>query len=113
MLKKILITTLTIVVLLVALGGFTVNWLKGFVPSNAEMIAVEASQTKDIPYLQDPILEKRGKILAVVTSVDKMGASGKKTGYELTELARAYWVFHTNGFEVDIASTKGGTPPLC
>jgi putative intracellular protease/amidase len=41
-----------------------------------------------------------------------MGTPGKKTGYELTELARAYWVFQTNGFEVDIASTKGGEPPV-
>jgi putative intracellular protease/amidase len=41
-----------------------------------------------------------------------MGATNKKTGYELTELARAYWIFKTNGFEVDIASTKGGTPPV-
>jgi putative intracellular protease/amidase len=112
MLKKVLITTVSIVILLVAIGGFTINWLKGFVPSSAQMEIVKASQKEDIPYLQQPVLENRGKILAVVTSVDKMGVSGKKTGYELTELARAYWVFQTNGFEVDIASTKGGTPPI-
>ncbi|WP_293751730.1 type 1 glutamine amidotransferase domain-containing protein [uncultured Paraglaciecola sp.] len=112
MLKKILITTVTIVILLVALGGLSINWLKGFIPSSAEMAIVKASQKQDVPYLQHPVLENRGKILAVVTSVDKMGTSGKNTGYELTELARAYWVFQTNGFEVDIASTKGGTPPI-
>jgi putative intracellular protease/amidase len=112
MLKKILITTATIVILLIALGGFTINWIKGFIPSPAEITIVKASQKSDIAYLQQPILEHRGKILAVVTSVNKMGSSGKKTGYELTELARAYWVFKTNGFEVDIASTKGGTPPI-
>ena len=52
------------------------------------------------------------QILAVVTSTDVMGASGKTTGYELTELARAYYVFEANGFEVDIASPLGGQPPV-
>jgi len=36
----------------------------------------------------------------------------KKTGYELTELARAYYVFMANGFDVDIASPLGGKPPV-
>jgi putative intracellular protease/amidase len=39
-----------------------------------------------------------------------MGDSGKATGYEHTELSRAYYVFTVNGFEVDIASPKGGEP---
>lgn len=112
MLKKILISVVTLVILLVLVCGFTVNWIKGFIPSAAEMSKVKASQKSDIDYLQHPVLEHRGKILAVVTSIDEMGASGKTTGYELTELARAYWVFQTNGFEVHIASTKGGTPPI-
>ena len=51
------------------------------------------------------------KILAVVTSVGKM-AEGKDTGYEHTELARAYYVFVANGFDVDIASPLGGKPPV-
>jgi putative intracellular protease/amidase len=112
MLKKILISTVTIVLLITALGGYTVYWLRDILPSKSEFINIKASQKVDIPYLQQPILQKRGKILAVVTSADKMGTSGKETGYELTELARAYWVFQTNGFEVDIASTKGGNPPI-
>jgi putative intracellular protease/amidase len=41
-----------------------------------------------------------------------MGSSGKSTGYELTELSRAYYVFQANGFEVDVASPQGGTPPV-
>ena len=36
----------------------------------------------------------------------------KSTGYELTELARAYYVFQANGFEVDIASPLGGKAPV-
>ena len=112
MLKKILITTVTIILLITAIGGYAVHWLRDTLPSKAYFTDIQASQVIDIPYLQQPVLQNRGKILAVVTSVDVMGTLGKKTGYELTELARAYWVFQTNGFEVDIASTKGGEPPV-
>ena len=55
--------------------------------------------------------ERRGKILAVVTSVGTNPNTGKTTGYELTELSRAYYVFEANGFEVDIASPLGGKAP--
>jgi putative intracellular protease/amidase len=41
-----------------------------------------------------------------------IGTSGKKAGFELTELSRAYLVFQANGFEVDIASPLGGEPPM-
>lgn len=112
MLKKILITIATIILLLVTLGGFAAFWLHGFIPSETYITNIKASKKSDIPYLQQPILENRGKILAVVTSVEKMGDTGKSTGYELTELARAYWIFQTNGFQVDIASTKGGKSPI-
>jgi putative intracellular protease/amidase len=112
MLKKILITTVTLVLLITALGGYAVHWLREALPNKAYFAAIKTSQATDIPYLQQTVLQNRGKILAVVTSVDKMGSSGKTTGYELTELARAYWVFQANGFEVDIASTKGGESPV-
>lgn len=112
MLKKILMTFVTIVLILAAVGGFAVYWVNGLMPGEANIAKIKTSQKKDIPYLQQPVIENRGKILAVVTSTGKMGSSGKKTGYELTELARAYWVFQTNGFAVDIASVKGGKPPI-
>jgi putative intracellular protease/amidase len=67
--------------------------------------------TKDLAYLSMPAAS-RGKILAVVTSTDKLGNTDKSTGYELTELARAYYVFEANGYEVDIASPLGGNPPV-
>ncbi|WP_223826554.1 type 1 glutamine amidotransferase domain-containing protein [Flagellimonas sp. S3867] len=74
--------------------------------------SVELATVNDLPYLSENIVSHRGKILAVVTSMDMMGDSDKTTGYELTELARAYYVFTANGFEVDIASPKGGKPPV-
>ena len=48
------------------------------------------SQASDFAYMTKNVPAYRGKILAVVTSTDIMGTSGKSTGYELTELARAY-----------------------
>ena len=36
--------------------------------------------------------------------------AAKKAGYELTELARGYYVFKANGIEVEIASKLGGKP---
>ncbi len=66
----------------------------------------------DLSYLTKNKIPNRGKILTVVTSTNVMGNSGKSTGYELTELARAYYVFQANGFEVDVASPLGGQPPV-
>ena len=74
--------------------------------------SVKDTKVQDIPYLSENILPKKGKILAVVTSIENMGESGKSTGYELTELSRPYYVFKANGFEVDIASTEGGNAPV-
>ncbi len=54
----------------------------------------------------------RGRILAVVTSSAEIGPTKKRTGFELTELARAWWVFVASGYVVDIASPRGGSPPM-
>lgn len=52
------------------------------------------------------------KILMVVTSHDKLGDTGKPTGFWLEEFAAPYYVFKDAGAEVTIASPKGGQPPL-
>lgn len=67
--------------------------------------------TADLAWLREPVAEKRGRILAVVSSTERGGPAMKRAGYELTELSRAYYVFQANGYEVDIASPKGGRPP--
>lgn len=69
-------------------------------------------QPKDIRYILEGVNVSRGRILAVLTSEDTLGATGKSTGYELTELARAFYVFQANGFTVDIASVEGGEPSM-
>lgn len=65
----------------------------------------------DIAYLQTAAPAKRGRILAVVSSTARMLDGETPAGYELTELARAYYVFQANGYDVDIASPMGGEPP--
>lgn len=52
------------------------------------------------------------KILIVLTSHDRMGETGKKTGFWLEELAAPYYVFKDAGAEITLASPKGGLPPL-
>ncbi|RAZ77024.1 type 1 glutamine amidotransferase domain-containing protein [Mesorhizobium atlanticum] len=52
------------------------------------------------------------KILMVLTSHDKLGDTGKKTGFWLEELAAPYYVFKDAGAELTLASPKGGQPPL-
>ncbi|HEY1846562.1 MAG TPA: type 1 glutamine amidotransferase domain-containing protein [Buttiauxella sp.] len=52
------------------------------------------------------------KILMVLTSHNKLGNTGKPTGFWLEEFAAPYYVFHDAGLEVTLASPKGGQPPL-
>lgn len=111
MLKKIFIITVTVIALLYGAFQGSKHWLKSVLPDKSHFVAIKKTQIRDLPYVTDNVPNYRGKILAVVTSVDTMGDQ-KATGYEHTELARAYFVFVANGFEVDIASPKGGEPPV-
>ncbi|PRY65207.1 putative intracellular protease/amidase [Vreelandella songnenensis] len=52
------------------------------------------------------------KILVVVTSHDKLGDTGNKTGFWLEELAAPYYTFIDAGAELTLASPEGGQPPL-
>ncbi|MBY0245588.1 MAG: type 1 glutamine amidotransferase domain-containing protein [Sphingobacteriaceae bacterium] len=55
---------------------------------------------------------KAKKVLFVVTSHDKLGNTGEKTGFWSEEFAAPYYTMTDKGFEVTIASPKGGQPPL-
>lgn len=111
MFKKIIISLVALAIILLGLGYGTKSYVKGLLPDKAHFVEIKNTQVSDLPYITENIPSYRGKILAVVTSVDKM-SEDKATGYEHTELARAYWVFTANGFQVDIASPKGGKPPV-
>lgn len=52
------------------------------------------------------------KVLIVLTSHDQLGDTGRKTGFWLEELAAPYYVFEDAGYEITLASPKGGQPPL-
>jgi putative intracellular protease/amidase len=52
------------------------------------------------------------KILMVLTSHDKLGNSGEKTGFWLEEFASPYYLFKDAGIEITLASPLGGQPPL-
>lgn len=48
----------------------------------------------------------------VLTSHDKLGDTGQKTGFWLEEFASPYYVFKDAGAAITLASPKGGQPPL-
>lgn len=48
----------------------------------------------------------------VLTSHDQLGDTGRKTGFWLEELAAPYYVLKEAGYEITLASPKGGQPPL-
>lgn len=51
-------------------------------------------------------------ILMVLTSHDRMGDTGHKTGFWLEEFAAPYYVFRDAGAKITLASPKGGQPPV-
>jgi putative intracellular protease/amidase len=52
------------------------------------------------------------KILMVLTSHDKLGETGLKTGYWLDEFAGPYYAFKDAGVAITLASPLGGAPPM-
>lgn len=52
------------------------------------------------------------KILMVLTSHDRLGNTGRKTGFWLEEFASPYYVFKDAGADLTVASPKGGQPPI-
>ena len=52
------------------------------------------------------------KILMVLSSHDKLGDTGRKTGFWLEEFAAPYYVFKDAGAQITLVSPKGGQPPI-
>ncbi|MEM8836843.1 MAG: type 1 glutamine amidotransferase domain-containing protein [Pseudomonadota bacterium] len=55
---------------------------------------------------------KTPRILVVLTSHDRLGNTGEKTGFWLEEFASPYYAFRDAGAEITLASIKGGQPPI-
>ncbi len=51
-------------------------------------------------------------ILMILTSHDKLGDTGNKTGFWLEEFASPYYALKDAGAEITLASPKGGQPPI-
>ncbi|MEE9314709.1 MAG: type 1 glutamine amidotransferase domain-containing protein [Rhizobiaceae bacterium] len=57
-------------------------------------------------------MEKNNTILIICTSHEDLGGTGNKTGFWFEELAAPYLTFKNAGYDVEIASPKGGMPPI-
>lgn len=51
-------------------------------------------------------------VLMILTSHERLGDTGKKTGFWLEEFAAPYYVMLDAGAEITLASPSGGQPPL-
>ncbi|MEO5811070.1 MAG: type 1 glutamine amidotransferase domain-containing protein [Rhodanobacter sp.] len=79
---------------------------------DSQSLADPGSSVASLEFMRGAVPATRGRILAVVSSTARFPGSEKRAGFELTELSRAYYVFRANGYEVDIASPRGGEPPM-
>ena len=52
------------------------------------------------------------KVLMVLTSHDRLGNTGRPTGFWLEEFAAPYYVLQDAGADITLASPKGGQPPV-
>lgn len=69
----------------------------------SEKVSEEKTEVKE---------EKQMKILFVLTSHDKLGDTGKKTGFWVEEFANPYYTLLDKGAAITIASPKGGAAPI-
>lgn len=51
------------------------------------------------------------KALFILTSHDQLGDTGKPTGFYWEEVAAPYWILSDAGWQIELASVKGGKPP--
>ena len=52
------------------------------------------------------------KVLMILTSHDRLGNTGKPTGFWLEEFAAPYYVLRDARVDITLASPKGGQPPV-
>ncbi|MBH5321319.1 type 1 glutamine amidotransferase domain-containing protein [Aurantiacibacter sediminis] len=98
---------------LVIVGVLTVTFAAWWISIDLDSQPLADPETSpgDLAFLANAVEEDRGTILAVVTSTERAG-DGINAGYELTEMARAYYVFRANGYDVVVASPQGGRAPV-
>lgn len=52
------------------------------------------------------------RVLLVVTSNNKLGSSGKETGFWLSEFAGPFYALKDAGYNIEVASPRGGEAPI-
>ncbi|PWJ43717.1 putative intracellular protease/amidase [Sediminitomix flava] len=52
------------------------------------------------------------KVLFILTSHDRLGDTGEKTGFWIEEFAAPYYYLTDNNVDVTLSSPKGGQPPI-
>lgn len=57
-------------------------------------------------------MTKTKRALIVISSNDRLGDTGKKTGWYLSEVTHLYYPLVDIGYTVDFASPKGGAAPM-
>mmetsp|Transcript_482 Transcript_482/g.1056 ORF Transcript_482/g.1056 Transcript_482/m.1056 type:complete len:251 (+) Transcript_482:151-903(+) len=75
---------------------------------------IDLSSLKDFVDRQQapPAVRTKRAVLIVLTSNDKLGDTGKNTGWSLPEVASIHAVFQAADFKTVYASPKGGIAPL-
>ena len=69
----------------------------------------EENKTSERKNQKEKIMKK---VLFVVTSHDKLGNTGEKTGFWIEELAAPYYELLDQGIEITISTPLGGQPPI-
>ena len=72
----------------------------------------EVSSEKVSEEKKELIKTKKMNVLFVLTSHDKLGDTGKKTGFWVEEFANPYYTLLDKGATITIASPKGGAAPI-
>ncbi|MDX6180772.1 type 1 glutamine amidotransferase domain-containing protein [Flavobacterium sp. Fl-77] len=77
------------------------------------LIAIMTLITGNVSVMAQKLNKKEmKKVLFVVTSNDKLGNTGEKTGFWSEEFAAPYYELLDKGIEITIASPLGGQPPI-
>jgi putative intracellular protease/amidase len=56
-------------------------------------------------------MSAKQKALIILTSHNRLGNTGRATGFYFDEMATPYWELIDAGYSVEIASVKGGNAP--
>ena len=80
--------------------------------SSCKDIKTEVASKKDLEEKLTIKKNKKMNILFVLTSHDKLGDTGNKTGFWVEEFANPYYILLDKGASITLATPKGGAAPI-